>query len=63
MCLTTGWPYLQAGSFQDQDKNIVTIILNEAEKEVKVEIDGVRFDVEAHSVKSIKFERVRDNNI
>ncbi|GMH83686.1 hypothetical protein TrVE_jg3382 [Triparma verrucosa] len=55
VCLTTGWPQLQGLSFNDAEGNVVSVLLNEGEEDVKVEIDGIRFDVEGHSVKTIKF--------
>ena len=40
VCLTTGWPFLQAGSFLSVDKKKVLIFLNEADDEVPVAIQG-----------------------
>ena len=42
VCLTTGWPQLQGLSFNDAEGNVVSVLLNEGEEDVKVEIDGIR---------------------
>ncbi len=62
VCLTTGWPFLQVGAFQNGDEgdnDNVVIVLNEANDSANfvLEIDGeipiVSASIPAHSIQTI----------
>ena len=61
-CLTTGWPFLQAGAFLGRDGEDVIIVLNEAEDGVLVKLVGglqgeMMMEVEPHAVKTLVTRR------
>ena len=55
VCLTTGWPFLQAGSFVNQEGKTILLVLNEGEGEVEVTIENGEFllDIEGHSIVTV----------
>ncbi|GMI44283.1 hypothetical protein TrCOL_g12668 [Triparma columacea] len=55
VCLTTGWPFLQGGSFINKDGDTVLVILNEAEAEVGVVIQNgnMLLSLDGHSIATV----------
>ncbi|GMH46406.1 hypothetical protein TrRE_jg2400 [Triparma retinervis] len=55
VCLTTGWPFLQGGSFVNKDGDTVLVILNEAEAEAGVAIQNgnMLLNMDGHSIATV----------
>lgn len=61
VCLTTGWPFLQIGAFQNVGGSKTAVILNEADQAANYMLDDVNTviltgSIPAHSIQTVTFD-------
>ena len=53
-CLTSGWPFIQAGAFLSADGSTRTLVfLNEADEGADIVVEGILYELLPHSVKTV----------